>query len=311
MPYSIEEHRHRFAAWAASRAANVINFRFKVEEGKKIIELSGLMEIGSHIDNLPHPNKFDEKHREWRYSVIKHAQNYQKAFTHGIAAKLINIYLKSIYVCGEQQDDFRVKAIHPPIDSVLLDALYTKNIGGLRDHWQLARQIRWSNLSSEQYEDLIRCIKKVIPEGVGLWFIEEHWQGYQSQNPQPPPVANLTPSQPKPTVGKVGNSNLYGGRRRMPNADKLWSVVQDSWPINSRWQTISQIKDLAPIGTAGIDNRSSYDFAMLTMLSTVRRNFVVHEHINTEKEINAEVVKTNRNNGIWRYHLNSRVRKAI
>ena len=96
----------------------------------------------------------------------------------------------------------------------------------------------------------------------------------------------------------------------MPNADKLWNVVQDLWPINSKWQTISQIKDLAPIGTAGINNRSSYDFAMLTMLSTVRRNFVVHEQINAEKKINDEVVKTNRNNGIWRYYLNSRVQKA-
>jgi hypothetical protein len=112
-------------------------------------------------------------------------------------------------------------------------------------------------------------------------------------------VTNTTPSPPIPTV-----------RKRVPNADKLWTVVQGLWPINSKWQMISQIKDLAPIRTAGIDNRSSYDFAMLTMLSTVRRNFVVHEQINAEKEINDEVVKSNRNNGIWRDYLNSRVRKA-
>jgi hypothetical protein len=175
MIYSIEEHKHRFAAWAASRAANVNKCRFRVEQGKKNIELSGLMKIGTHIDNLPQPDNFDKKHREWRCSVIKHAQIYQPAFTHGVAAKLINIYLKSIYVCGGQHDDRRVRAIHPPIDSVLLDALYKGNIGGLRDDWQSARQIRWPKLSSKQYEALIRCIKKVIPEFVGLWFIEKHW----------------------------------------------------------------------------------------------------------------------------------------
>jgi hypothetical protein len=39
MPYSIEEHRHRFAVWAAGRAATVNGCRFKVEQGKEIIEL--------------------------------------------------------------------------------------------------------------------------------------------------------------------------------------------------------------------------------------------------------------------------------
>jgi hypothetical protein len=70
----------------------------------------------------------------------------------------------------------------------LLDSLCARNIGGLLDDWQSARQIGWSKLSCKQYEDLIGCIKKVIPEGVGLWFIEEHWQGFQSQDTEPPRV---------------------------------------------------------------------------------------------------------------------------
>ncbi len=179
MTYSIQEHRHRFAAWAASRAASVKGCRFKVAQGKEIIELSGLMEIGKSISNLPEPTDFDVNHREWRNSVIQVAQKHQHTFTHGVAAKLINVYLKSIFVCGKQYDDPRIKAIHPPIDSVLLDALYNKNIGGLRADWQVVRAIRWSKLSSEQYEHLIECIRKVVPLQNGLWRIEEYWQGYQ------------------------------------------------------------------------------------------------------------------------------------
>jgi hypothetical protein len=179
MPYSIEEHRHRFAAWAAGRAATVNGCRFKVKQGKEIIELSGIKEIGEDINNLPEPDEFDEKHREWRSSVIQAAQRYQPSFTHGVAAKLINIYFKSIFVCGGQHTDPRIMAIHPPIDSVLLDELYSQNIGGLRDDWKAARRVRWSKLSSEQYEHLINCIKTVVPEGLGLWCIEEHWRGYQ------------------------------------------------------------------------------------------------------------------------------------
>jgi hypothetical protein len=45
-------------------------------------------------------------------------------FTHGIAAKLVNVYLKSVFVCGGRHDHPRVRALHPPIDSLLLDALY-------------------------------------------------------------------------------------------------------------------------------------------------------------------------------------------
>lgn len=97
----------------------------------------------------------------------------------------------------------------------------------------------------------------------------------------------------------------------MANADNLWEVVQSLWPINAKWQTISQIEALAPKGTAGIDNPSSYAFAMLTLLSTARRNFIIHEDHVTQNAINAEVVIANRNNGIWRLYLNSRVRKAL
>jgi hypothetical protein len=179
MTYSIQEHRHRFAAWAASRAASIRSCSFKVVQGKEIIESSGLMEIGKSVNNLPDPADFDRHHRKWRESVIKAARERQLTFTHGVAAKLINVYLKAIFVCGAQYDEPRIKAIHPPIDSLLLDALYKENVGGLRDDWQEARKSRWSKLDCEKYEHLIECIKKVVSPKDGLWRIEEYWQGYQ------------------------------------------------------------------------------------------------------------------------------------
>jgi len=96
----------------------------------------------------------------------------------------------------------------------------------------------------------------------------------------------------------------------MANADKLWEVVQSLWPVDEKWQTIGQIEALAPKGTAGINNSSSYAFAMLTLLSTFRRNFVVHEDYDAQNSINAEVVIANRNNGFWRHYLNSRIQKT-
>lgn len=179
MSYSIEEHKHRFASWAAGRAASVNGCRFKVEQAKSLLELAGLDKVASHIDYLPLAHEFDETHNEWRDTVILRAKDLGLEFTHGVAAKLINIYLKSIYVCGNDTEHEKVKAIHPPIDSVLLDELYHQNIAGKRKEWQAARLARWSKLSSAEYQNVINTIKEIIPPDVGLWTIEEYWQGYQ------------------------------------------------------------------------------------------------------------------------------------
>jgi hypothetical protein len=60
----------------------------------------------------------------------------------------------------------------------------------------------------------------------------------------------------------------------MNHADLLWNVLNVLWPANTLWLTIHQVSQLMPLGTSGITNRSSYDFAMLTMLSTARRRAI-------------------------------------
>lgn len=179
MSYSIEEHKHRFAAWAASRAATVNRCRFKVEDGERILMSSGMKDVASSIDNLPSPSEFDKSHRGWRERVVSSAEELGLEFTHGVAAKLINIYLKSIYVCGADHSNEKVRAIHPPIDRVLLDDLYKHDIGGQQKEWQKARKARWSKFSSEEYENVISAVKKAVPADYGLWQIEEYWQGFQ------------------------------------------------------------------------------------------------------------------------------------
>lgn len=179
MSYSIEEHKHRFATWAAGRAANVRGCRFKVQQAKSILESAGLRTVSLSVQNLPPPEYFDIEHRKWRSEVIEAAEGHKLLFTHGVAAKLINVYLKSIFVCGNSHEDQRVKAIHPPIDSLLLDDLYRLNIGNKKSEWSKARKARWSKLDSDSYENLIKAIKSSVPAGAGLWEIEESWVGHQ------------------------------------------------------------------------------------------------------------------------------------
>jgi hypothetical protein len=179
MSYLINEHKHRFAAWAASRAASTSKLcRFPVEVGKNLLADTNIMQ---HIDSPETlPDNFDEAHRQWRKIVITNAETkYDLKMTHGVAAKLINVYLKGLFICGGHHTNTKVMQIHPPIDSLLLEALAVSDVGGLKSKWKRFASKRWSNFTHHDYEELILLIKSVTPPKTGLWAIEEHWRGYQ------------------------------------------------------------------------------------------------------------------------------------
>lgn len=179
MPYTIDEHKHRYAAWAASRAASTKTCRFSVQQGKSIIVTLGLHLLIADPALLPLPGDLDSRHRAWRTTAIQIANSMGLThFTHGIAAKLINVYLKGVFVCAGHQMHINVAALHPPIDRLLLDELYKGAIGGQRQIWAAARKARWSKFDSNQYESVIVGIRATMGESP-LWHIEQYWRGYQ------------------------------------------------------------------------------------------------------------------------------------
>jgi hypothetical protein len=175
--YGINLHTHRFAAWAASRAASVVNCRFSVSQGRLILEECGF-DSSLSPERLPEPQVVDEAHRKWRADIISAAASRDLTFTHGVAAKLVNVYFKSRFVCGGHHDNERVRALHPPIDSVLLEALAELNVGGHAKDWSQAAKTRWSKFGSEDYEHVIALIRQSLGDGP-LWQIEEYWRGNQ------------------------------------------------------------------------------------------------------------------------------------
>jgi len=176
--YDIELHRHLFAAWAACRAASVKGCRFKVQAGRKILESAGFAAGFCLPDQLPLPDQIDTHHRQWRNLMINAASLHGLTLTHGVAAKLINVYLKCRFVCGGLQKHERVRCLHPPIDDELLKALIQRNVGGLVREWRRARGWRWSKFTSDQYEIVIGLVRQSL-KGRPLWMIEEHWKGNQ------------------------------------------------------------------------------------------------------------------------------------
>lgn len=107
MPYTFPVHRHRLASWCAATAARSSKIcRFPVSAGVTIIEESGLCDWNDRT-HLPSANDFDEAHKKMRRKVIATSELVliEKKFTTGIAAKLINCYLKVIYIGpGENED---------------------------------------------------------------------------------------------------------------------------------------------------------------------------------------------------------------
>ena len=180
MQYTIEEHRHRLAAWAASSSASASPLcRFKVSKGVAILEACGFDAAFSSPAQLPAPADLNTQHRQWRAAVIAAAKREGLDFSHGLAAKLINCYLKVRFVCGGHHSDACVQALHPPIDEVLLKQLAAVNFGGEAKKWRKFRQSRWSKFDSETYEGVIALIRQSLPDKEPLWKIEEYWEGHQ------------------------------------------------------------------------------------------------------------------------------------
>jgi len=171
--YDINEHSHRFAAWAAATGASASpTCRFRVEEGKVILEAAGFDAGLCRLSQLPKPSQIDKVHAQWRKRVIAEARKRQLKFTHGIAAKLINLYLKARFTCGGHADHPNVASLHPPIDSLLLKAINTT----------LPRADRmptaWSKFDGKNYQAVINSLR-LIKAGSPFWTIESRWQGYR------------------------------------------------------------------------------------------------------------------------------------
>jgi len=181
VPYTIETHRHTYAAWAASRASSAATTcRFEVKVGKELLEGIGFGNKIVSADNLPSPQTVDKVHKKWREDICKASKKKKNKkgstpkFTHGIAAKLINMYVKSVFVCGPHFDHDRVKAFHPPIDSLLLEEL-ARNDPDLQRR-KIWTAYKWTKMTSPQYEEVIGAVKDMMGD-CPLWEIEEYWPG--------------------------------------------------------------------------------------------------------------------------------------
>lgn len=192
--YHPAEHRFRFAAWAASTAARSSRkvCTFPVSAGAELLLMSDLrwLSLGSHWLPLSREG-FDKAHERWCEGILHLAQaKISKSFTYGITAKLVNCYLKALFLqtmAGLPFDpysdrstlgwDKSARFLHPPIDRVLMVEAARRSETAKKKSWKRLINIGWSNFDRKDYDDAIRLCRETV--GDDIVQIEACWSGFQ------------------------------------------------------------------------------------------------------------------------------------
>jgi hypothetical protein len=176
-PYDIHEHRHRFAVWAASRAAQRgLKGGHNVELGRAL-EACGVALVVRTPSSWPGTAKaFDAAHLRWCRSIVAalSASGTPHA-TFGRAAKLVAVYLKTMIVIAGYHDTPFGCILHPPIDGILLRHLASDSQfdGQLRRRW---KRTRWTQLDEPSYASLVGEFRRVKLDQPAFWAIERNWR---------------------------------------------------------------------------------------------------------------------------------------
>lgn len=185
--YSFVEHQHRLASWAAATAARSSpKCRFSVREAVEVLSSLGISSFVENPQVLAGSVKdFDRMHRELCCEAIRLSTDRLPArkaggtFSFGVAAKLINVYLKVGVLSRSGKDGADFVAMHPPVDRILLLGLGDADLGGRRRFWTAMAKVGWSTFSEAQYGEVIRAMRESLPASMPLWSIEKYWRGYQ------------------------------------------------------------------------------------------------------------------------------------
>ena len=173
MPYDIHEHRHRFSAWAAARAAQ--RGFSDVSTLSKALEACGVREFLATADlNDIDTKRFDVHHRQWCKSVVSFLEDAAVSnVTFGRAAKLVAIYIKGVVVLGPGADKVFAHIAHPPIDGILLRKLASSDVK--TEHSKKWAKVTWTRLNEAEYYELIGQIRQTLDPEDPFWMLEQFW----------------------------------------------------------------------------------------------------------------------------------------
>lgn len=170
--YELNEHRHRFAVWAASRAAQrgfsgVSPLRAALESCRVVEYLTGANLNDIDVD------RFDDAHRKWCHGIVGFLSKAGLDAAYGRAAKLLAIYLKTVVILGPHTGTVFAQVAHPPIDSILLKKL--AKCQAASEHARRWATTKWTKLNEDEYFELIRQLRQVVGLTQPFWKLERYW----------------------------------------------------------------------------------------------------------------------------------------
>lgn len=173
--YDLSEHRHRFAAWAAARAAQ--RGFAGVEDLRSALKTTDIrVTISRPETSQVGPSEFENLHRRWCTAICStwNRREIGKEMKYGRAAKLVAVYLKTVVIMGAGAETPLGRCIHPPIDRTLLHRLAaSRQIQS--PHKTAWRNTNWTQLGKSEYYTLTAQLRDAVPRDLPFWMLEEYW----------------------------------------------------------------------------------------------------------------------------------------
>ncbi|MCX2982888.1 hypothetical protein EYC98_18660 [Halieaceae bacterium IMCC14734] len=106
------------------------------------------------------------------YSILHLTKMNVQNASYGRAAKLVNVYLKTMVVLIDPSGE-PAKLIYPPIDRILLQSLAAKSDAD-EETKKFFRRIKWTQLDEPEYFEVVGILRTLNGDRP-FWIIEEHW----------------------------------------------------------------------------------------------------------------------------------------
>jgi hypothetical protein len=177
MTYSLADHQHRFAVWAAARATQRGLAKFSTSSVNDALTACGVVAVADNAVDWPTTARaFARAHRNWCRTMRANLRSARIGnVSHGRAAKAIAIYLKVRIVLGGHHDSAFAKVIHPPIDRILLQGV-AKHLRARDPVFARRLQVTtWTSLTEVRYDDLIARLRGAGLNQPAFWWIERFW----------------------------------------------------------------------------------------------------------------------------------------
>ena len=177
------------------------NVALRYLKGVGLLKEADLEKLAKGFHYLKEVSEFDIWHDEKCEDLTKKAKEIfndtnsgeKLGFTYGVAAKLLNCYLKTIFVTQfidslSATEKEKVSVIHPPIDRLLINSIKNKlhliyadtEMEEKRKFWNSKDIQSWSLYEARDYKKVIGEIKQIQKKrNQPLWMIEAYWPGHQ------------------------------------------------------------------------------------------------------------------------------------